>query len=326
MISEFNRFFLSQSTASTYKPTFLKCLLDVGDCKSYEGKQWVIKTEDIFVVDLNFVAARFLRYYWPLHFKFKLKQEATKKNQIAVYGILKDYKRQLKVKSTPTKKFFCLKKFDGLRARTIKDGIQPQVLRKLLNDCKIYSIQKGSKKIEIKKDVVAYMKNNKKILESALNHMIAKLIEKYNKDFPNVSRKLEEKIPRKTLDTVEFEKIIKMQKSCCFYCGTERKSFAQEHFIPWNFVYDTEKFNIVAACKKPCNSSKNDKLPDTKYLELLLDRNDKLIDLPHSYSRDFLKNLYYSCWVEYHGKDQKLWEPKRKKRNMIKQSEIKFQK
>lgn len=68
MISEFNRFFQSQSTASTYKPTFLKCLLDVGDCKSDEGKHWIQETEKSFIVDLNFIAARFLRYYWPLHF------------------------------------------------------------------------------------------------------------------------------------------------------------------------------------------------------------------------------------------------------------------
>lgn len=225
---------------------------------------------------------------------------------------MRENKDKFKVKSTPAKKLLCSKKFDKLRAITIDEGIRPQVLRKLLNDCNIYSIQKDSKKIEIGKDVVTYMKNNKKILESALNHMIVKLIEKYNKDFPNVSRKLEEKIPRKTLDTDEFEKIVKMQDSCCFYCNTERKSFAQEHFIPWNWVYDTEKFNIVAACKKPCNSSKNDKLPDREFLTLILDRNDKLDDLPHSYSRDFYENLFNSCWVEYHGKDKELWRPMKK--------------
>jgi len=37
MISEFNRFFKKQSLASTYKPTFVKCLLDLGDYENYEG-------------------------------------------------------------------------------------------------------------------------------------------------------------------------------------------------------------------------------------------------------------------------------------------------
>ena len=75
MISEFNRFFSSQNLASTYKPTFLKCLLDLADYKEDEGGNWVVKNGNEITVDLNFVAARFLRYYWPLLFKFRLKQD-----------------------------------------------------------------------------------------------------------------------------------------------------------------------------------------------------------------------------------------------------------
>ena len=41
MTSEFNRFFKSKNLASTYKPTFLKCLLDIGDYENDEGSQWV---------------------------------------------------------------------------------------------------------------------------------------------------------------------------------------------------------------------------------------------------------------------------------------------
>jgi len=37
-ISEFNRFFKKQSLANTYKPTFVKCLLDIRDCQKLEGK------------------------------------------------------------------------------------------------------------------------------------------------------------------------------------------------------------------------------------------------------------------------------------------------
>jgi len=119
MISEFNRFFSSKSLASTYKPTFLKCLLDLGDYKSDEGDQWISEKEDSLIVDLNFVAVRFLRYYWSLRFKFKLKQEATTK-PIAVYRILEEYEQQLGIKSTPSKKFLCLDKFAGLRLKTIR--------------------------------------------------------------------------------------------------------------------------------------------------------------------------------------------------------------
>ena len=306
MISEFNRFFTSKTLASTYKPTFLKCLLDLGDYKEDEGGQWITKNNNNVTVDLNFVAARFLRYYHPLKFKFKLKQEATAK-RIAIYRILEDFKELVGVKTAPSKKTLCSEHFSEMRQVTIKEGIKPQVLKKLLNDCNIYSINKGSNSIEINKDVVKFMKDNKKILESALNHMIAKYLENCNAS-PNISTALEENIPRKKLSTSKFDIIIDLQSSRCFYCNKEfeRKEFAQEHFIPWNFIRQTEIYNIIAACT-PCNSSKSDRLAGTKYLNMILDRNEKLEKKPYGYSTEFMKNLYESCRIEYHGVETELW-------------------
>lgn len=305
MISELNRFFSSRSLASTYKPTFLKCLLDLGDYREDEGSQWISESGDSLIVDLNFVAARFLRYYWPLHFKFKLKQEATA-SPIVIYRILDEYQSRIGVKSTPSKNLMCSEQFKELRLKTIRtSGFKDQVLKKLLNDCKIYSISKGSASIVIKREIVEYMKNNKKILEAALNHVIAEYLEKINSS-PNISRKLEERIPRTTLKKDEFAKIIAMEKSC-FYCGKKDEEYAQEHFIPWNFIFDTQNFNIVAACNQ-CNSSKNDKLPDSTYLKKILDRNASLEKVQYGYSSEYFKNLYDSCLREYHGIGQKLWK------------------
>jgi 5-methylcytosine-specific restriction endonuclease McrA len=306
MISEFNRFFKSKSLASTYKPTLAKCLLDLADYKPDEGSQWVQKNGDTYTVDLHFVAARFLRYYHPLRFKFKLKQEATKK-RIAIYNILEEHQEELGTKSTPSKKLMCSEKFKEMREKTIINGaIKQQVLPKLRKDCNIYTIDKGSKSIKVKKEIVDFMRDNKKLLEAALNHMIAEYLEKCNSS-PNISTKLEEKIARTTLKKDKFQKIIDMQSSCCFYCGNKGDSFAQEHFLPWNFLFQTENYNIIAACQA-CNSSKNDRLPHGKYLEKIILRNKKLEDLPMGYSEEFMRNMYENCRLEYHGSDQKLWE------------------
>lgn len=305
MISEFNRFFSSKNLASTYKPTFLKCLLDLADYKEDEGSQWITKNGDNITVDLNFVAARFLRYYWPLLFKFRLKQEPTH-TPIAVYRLLHQYSELLGTKTQPTKKQLCSEKFAELRLKTIREGIKPQVLHRLLKDCNVYSVNKNSNSIVVKKEIINYIKQNKKILESALNHTIAEFLEKFNSS-PNISTKLEEKINRTSLKKDDFVKIIKMQNSCCFYCGTKGDDFAQEHFIPWNFIFDTQNYNIIAACQV-CNSSKNDKLAGTKYLDLILKRNDNLEKKPYGYSREFMKNLYESCRIEYHGMEKELWK------------------
>ena len=308
-ISEFNRFFLSKSLASTYKPTFMKCLLDIGDYKEDEGQKWIKDNGDSLQVDLNFIAVRFIRYYWSLLFKFKIKQEATA-TPIAVNRILNEYVGLFgENKSQPTKKLLCEDKFNELRLKIIREGIKPQVLRKLLNDCKIYELGENSNSIIIQKNIVQFMKDNKKILEAALNHTIAEYLEKINQA-PNISIKLEEKQPRTVLKKNDFSKIIKMQDDRCFYCNKPNSEFAQEHFIPWNYLFDTQSFNIVAACQE-CNRSKWDKLPNHDYLEEILQRNRKLKNISYGYSDEVLKNLYFSCKSEYHGIEKPLWSHKK---------------
>ena len=305
-MSEFNRFFKSKKMAATLKPTFLKCLLDIGDCKREDGSQWVSQTQNDYEVDLNFVAVRFIRYYWPLKFIFKIKQAATSA-PLAAYTVLDDFSELTGKKSCPKKKKLCENKFAEMRKAMICKAIKPQVLKRLLKDCKIYSVPRGSNSIIISKETVNFMKENKNTLVSALNYTIAEYLEGFNLS-PNISRCLKEETTRTRLPTPVFDKIIEIQNSCCFYCGNEGKEFAQEHVIPWNFVRATQNHNIVASCT-PCNSSKHDSLPAKKYLDKLLERNRSLESLTSGYSREMMENLYENCRIEYHGKEEKLWEP-----------------
>ena len=305
-ISEFNRFFSSKSLASTYKPTFMKCLLDIGDCKDDEGQKWIKDVGNSLEVDLHFISLRFIRYYWPLLFKSKLKQEATA-TPIAVYRILKEFAEKGlfgKNKSRPSKKQLCEDKFHELRLRIIKEGIKPQVLTKLLNDCNIYDFGKKKNSIIIPKDVVEFMSDNKKTLESALNHVIAIYLEKINYA-PNISIKLEEKIPRTTLNDDDFSELLRLSNGLCFYCHEKHDKYAQDHFIPWNYDSNTQSFNMVPACKH-CNSSKSDNLPSKNFLDDILERNKKLSKISYGYSEKDFKIAYDVCKRKYHGTEP-LW-------------------
>ena len=182
-MSEFDRFFGgSPNLASTYKPTFLKCLLDIGNDENIEGSQWITQRENEYEVGLDFIAARFIYYYWPLKFLFKLKQQATR-DQIVVYTILDDYSDLFILngrRSQPTKEKLCDNRFAEMRLKIISGGIKPEVLRRLLNDCEVYSITDDSNSIIISKKNVSFMKENKNILFSALNYTIAEYLEGCN--------------------------------------------------------------------------------------------------------------------------------------------------
>jgi len=308
MSLEFNQFFKRHRLASTYKPTLVKCLLDLGDYEKDEGSEWVTKNDDTFTVNLHFIAARFLRYYYPLKFKFKLKQEASKET-VAIYKILDDYKdlfNQLRSKDTPSKKQMCMKLFEEMRETTFRHSLmRTMVLPLLLKDCPIYENTKDKQHIIIKKDIVEFMHKNKNILESALNHMIARYLETCNAS-PSISTKMNEKLKRKDLSAKLEEEVLKISDNTCFYCPAKNVKFAMDHFVPWNYLGQTEQYNMVPACT-PCNSSKNDKLTDRKYLDKLIERNKKLKKLPMGYSKEFLTNMYENAIVEYHGRERKLW-------------------
>jgi thioredoxin-related protein len=179
------------------------------------------------------------------------------------------------------------------------------VLPKLLNDCNIYKITKDKQHIIIKMDVVEFMRKNKNILESGLNHMIARYLEACNAS-PNISTKLEESLTRKYLSPNSKKEVLEIADNTCFYCPAKNVEFDMDHFIPWNYLGQTEQYNMVPACTH-CNSSKNDKLTDRDYLEKLIERNKELKKLPMGYSKEFLTNMYENAIVEYHGKDKELW-------------------
>lgn len=70
-------------------------------------------------------------------------------------------------------------------------------------------------------------------------------------------------------------------------------------------------WNLVVSCSS-CNRRKNDRLADTKYLSLLIERNRKIIAfnktlLGDSYREPELMDIYR--WAQLNGYES-MWEPK----------------
>ena len=83
-----------------------------------------------------------------------------------------------------------------------------------------------------------------------------------------------------------------------------------DHFIPWSFLKDDNLWNLVLACPS-CNRKKNDKLPDSKYIDVIIKRNQRLITvsgLPemNNYQSRIIKYVYY--WAKVNGY-KNVWQP-----------------
>ncbi|WP_458747545.1 HNH endonuclease [Candidatus Nitrosocosmicus sp. T] len=93
--------------------------------------------------------------------------------------------------------------------------------------------------------------------------------------------------------------LLKLHDSC-FYChARSEKEYHMDHVIPFNYVYQTEIFNIVPVCNT-CNSSKNDRLPTLKIFERVVEKNKKL-SLRRAYTDEWYRKLYDTCVTSYHG-------------------------
>ena len=127
--------------------------------------------------------------------------------------------------------------------------------------------------------------------------MITRYLEKIN-FVPRIAEKVSGKIPRTLLTYEEKQTILKIHDSC-FYCNAKILNYSLDHVVPFNFIYQTEIFNIVPSYIN-CNSLKSDRLPTQKIFDEVKIRNRRLT-LREDYTEDWYQKLYESCAVTYHG-------------------------
>ena len=62
----------------------------------------------------------------------------------------------------------------------------------------------------------------------------------------------------------------------CFYCNNKLKHncINVDHFIPWSYIFDDNAWNLVLSCKE-CNLRKSSSLPEEKYIDELIGRDQK---------------------------------------------------
>jgi 5-methylcytosine-specific restriction endonuclease McrA len=84
----------------------------------------------------------------------------------------------------------------------------------------------------------------------------------------------------------------------CFYCNAKALTYYMDHMIPFNFIYQTEVFNVVPACIN-CNSRKSDRLATQEIFNRVIERNRKLT-LREGY-KDWYQKLDETCMTSYQG-------------------------
>ena len=304
----FTKFFNSAHLASTYKPVFLRSLLDVGDLADevkkdrIVGREWIRLSGRRLFVDLNFIAVRFAKYYWDMEYSFKLRQ--SQHGQDA--NILKIIRNtQATEKKPPTTRALAGSAMSEFRAEVIRKSMKREVLVHLKTDMPRLYKKESASEISFSAGLVPYINHNKTLLKNGLNYTIARYLEKLNQGTPSIAKKVGHNpdcLVKPKLCPSAVRAMCRWQSSRCFYCGGGFEKHHVDHVIPFNFVFSTELYNCVLSCPR-CNCQKSDTLPAKDQFDQVVARNRKRLYYIKmqkvAYREELYRLLFDACMYEY---------------------------
>jgi len=299
-IRELNAFFSGADMTATYKPVFLRWLLDLGkydvhgsNCR-LPGSEWIAVDGDTVTLDLNFVAARFLKYYWDMDDSFHLRQTSNRGDAVIVQ-IVREGRSARESADPPTLEELVSASGKGLRQKTLTRVIKRQALEYLQEDMKsLYAWERGSDEIALCADTIPFFRRHRETILNGLNPKLSDHLAKLNKAIPHSSAKPGEEAH--TLYMLHPEAtwfIDEEQRQRCFYCDRphgEKRIPHIDRVIPDIYAFSADMHNCVVACIG-CGLQKRSRLPAAEHFMGVLDRNDgierRLARLPASVRGEF---------------------------------------
>lgn len=130
--------------------------------------------------------------------------------------------------------------------------------------------------IELNPHALSMLQHNYEPLYRSVILEWIRFLERRNFGVPHLVQKIEarEMGPR---DQARFKKYLEPFTDSCFYCSSkllQGRCTHVDHVIPYDYVGDTELWNLVLACQK-CNCEKSGHLPPEQHIMRLQERNEE---------------------------------------------------
>lgn len=268
--------------SSTYKYALIKSLIEN-----------LYQTNDHYELTYDQLAYGFTKVYWNLVIHHGLEKQNRGPKNAKVVNLLKEFQTQYKIPAEFS--------FDKVSSSSqlkivsqVKRVMKENVFGALYGDTKemFYAFDHKREYFRFQPSVHIFMMKYQRLIIHLTNYHMAKMVEDLN-EVPSINYllgKMERIAKRSSLKP--YEKILLNHfESRCFYCGkmlsNKKRITHVDHFIPWSFVQSDQIWNLVLSCNT-CNGSKNDKLPERKYLDIIIDRNQSL----HKHARPELMENY----------------------------------
>ncbi len=264
------------------------------------------KSPKIFKRDLS---PLFLEYYWPLEFKYHIRQSIDPDKDPIVMKLIRelefagtigqgetlaDFKRRMPDKHKTLLAEIEREAFDDVipRFHTVHgEPITPEIFTFTGRIGKVGGV------IELTEGSRQFLIDYGKLVDYVAVSGWVRFTERFT-SAPRLHDKIDgTKLVRGAVLRWR-DALMAMQNGKCFYDESHDMSSPEvDHVLPWTFVLEDRTWNLVLACRK-CNNEKRDRLTNMASIESLCERNkaiaDGRIDVGRFVRRDF---------AEWHTRD-----------------------
>ena len=240
------------------------------------------------------IAKYFLKCYWVQECKFKLRQGPVNQTPEIISIIRSEFDKSYypqtfdKIrKNEPDKVRRCINKittrcFDDVipRFQPAQSGRHSEELKIFYNYlAQEYRDSSNNKRIDpgggirLNPDAMKFLKENSILLDMVVILEWLRFLERINVGTPRLTSKIDGRSIGMRNQS-RFKRYLQPLTKECFYCQRFLRSEEThvEHVIPFDYIGETEMWNLVLACKK-CNCSKLGNLPPQTYIKKLIKRN-----------------------------------------------------
>lgn len=198
----FDKFFRTGRIESTYKCVFLYALTDVARIGEQDlvGGQWISESADGIILNPDFIAIRFAKYYWEVsdldinHSRNQATAVDRKRLAINVFATIN--KEKPRYTGIPSLRELAIPAMADFRNEIFKKSIKPEILIHLKTDFPdLYENLHPQPMMKLEKDVVSYLKTYRDSIRHRLRLKLKNHLKRVNPDKPSIKFAVERENP-----------------------------------------------------------------------------------------------------------------------------------
>lgn len=266
------------------------------------------------------IARYFFVYYWPLTCKTRLRQGPVTQPPVITTKIEEEFTEKAYPQSVDqiirkerAKVNRCLEKISMIGLKDVAHRFQrvnKVEVRMFYQFAAGPPDKSGNRKLDRKGGILLnsnagrFLRENYEALSGALMAEWLKAIEKHNFGSPNLAGRLSGHYGRR--NQRKFLPVLEAFGRDCFYCGKyleTGKCIHVDHVLPFDYMGDTELWNLVLACQG-CNCKKLCSLPPAQYVNKLMHRNANHGDI-EAMAESLSKMTRFERGIEWHYENAK---------------------